>query len=103
MIIEAVKNLTRLGWTVEKHGKKWIAVHSGKFLHDYRKSDCYSDRELIRLSRSVFQTSGGKKIAKRIQPKRLRRRIKQAIQLENFDNIRPDIRAKGKEDSWCYD
>lgn len=104
MVSEAIKNLTRMGWKVEKHGNKWIAVSSGKFLHDYRKSDCYSDRELIRLARAVCQTRGGKKIVKRVQPRRLRRRTRQQIQGEQFDSIFPTIKmGKGKEDPWSYD
>lgn len=104
MVNEAIKSLTRIGWTVEKHGNKWIAVHSRKFLHDYQNSDCYSDRELIRLARAVCQTRGGKKIVKRVQPKRLRRRTRQQMKIENFDSIFPTIKVgKGKEDPWCYD
>lgn len=104
MVSEAIKNLTRIGWKVEKHGRKWIAVSCGKFLHDYRNSDLYSDRELIHLSRAVCQTREGRKIVKRVQHKRLRRRTRQQMQKEDFDSIFPTIKnGNSKEDPWTYD
>ena len=104
MVNEAIKNLTRMGWKVEKHGNKWIAVSSGKFLHDYRNSDLYSDRQLIHLARAVYHTPEGKKIVKRVQHKRLRRRTRQQMHKEDFDSIFPTIKnGNSKEDPWSYD
>lgn len=104
MLQDAIKNLIKMGWLVEKRGDKYIVVSSGKFLHDYRESDLYSPRKLIHLSRAVCKTHEARKIVKRMQPRRLRRRTRQQIQSEGFDNIIPTIKTgRGKEDSWRYD
>lgn len=103
-VTEAIKILKNHGWKVEKHDDKYLAVHDGKWIHDFRKEDLYTPRKLIHLTNAIHGTNKGKKIVKSLKNKSMRRKTNQRIQSDKFDDIDGETHARwGKLDPWAYD
>jgi hypothetical protein len=98
----AIKNLRNFGFSVEKVNGKWAAVWHPTSFHKYEERDLYSDRELIKLSKTFCKKPVGYKTVKEETHKPFRRKTRQQIAAQNLEDFSSERKMK-KNNPWNYD